>query len=76
MNINPMMLMQLKSEIDSFKTRHPKLEMFFGDAAKRTDTGSVIEISLTTSGGQKIRTNIKVTEEDRQLFEKLSNSIK
>lgn len=75
MTINPMLLMQLKSEIENFKARHPKLEPFFADAANRMDTGSVLEISLTTSGGQKIRTNIKITPEDKQLLEKLSSSL-
>jgi hypothetical protein len=72
MNINPMVLMQLKSELDSFKGRHPKLELFFNDALNRMDSGSVIEISLTTSSGEKIRTNMKVTPEDKQLLEKLN----
>lgn len=76
MNINPMMLLQLKGEADKFKNRHPKLELFFLDAVNRMDTGSVLEVSLTTSDGQKIRTNFKVTEEDKNLFEQVKGAMK
>lgn len=76
MNINPMMLLQLKGEADKFKNRHPKLELFFMDAVSRMDTGSVLEVSLTTSDGQKIRTNFKVTDEDKSLFEQVKGAMK
>ena len=76
MNINPMMLLQLKGEADKFKARHPKLELFFMDAVARMDAGSVLEVSLTASDGQKIRTNFRVTDEDKALFEQLKGDMK
>lgn len=75
MNINPLMLMQMKGEIDSFKARHPKLELFFADAVGRIDTDSVLEISVTSPQGSKMRTNIKVTPEDKALLEKLGSML-
>ncbi|MCM1286595.1 MAG: hypothetical protein NC213_10445 [Acetobacter sp.] len=75
MNINPLMLMQMKGEIDSFKSRHPKLELFFADAVNRIDTDSVLEISVTSPQGNKIRTNIKITPEDKALLEKLGSML-
>lgn len=75
MNINPLMLMQIKGEIDSFKERHPKLELFFADAVNRIDTDSVLEISVTSPQGNKIRTNIKITPEDKALIEKLGGML-
>lgn len=71
MNINPMELLSLKSDLNGFNTRHPKLKMFFADASNRLDTGAVLEISVTDNNGQKIRTNIRVTDEDKQLLQKL-----
>jgi hypothetical protein len=73
--MNPMFLMQLKGEIEKFNTRHPKLQMFFADAMQRMDTGDVMEISLTKPDGSKMRTNIKVTAEDKQLLQNLTSSL-
>jgi hypothetical protein len=72
MNVNPMQIMQLKSDFEGFKNRHPKLEMFFNDVAHRMDVGNVFEISLTNENGNRIRTNIKITQEDKELIEKLT----
>lgn len=76
MSINPMMLLQLKGEADKFKERHPKLELFFLDAVGRMEVGSVLEVSLTAADGQKMRTNFKVTAEDKKLFEELKSAMK
>lgn len=71
MALNPMFLMQIKGELDKFNQRHPKLQMFFSDAVQRMDTGDVLEISLTKPDGKRMRTNIKVAEEDKQLLQNL-----
>lgn len=76
MSINPMMFLQLKGEADKFKERHPKLELFFLDAVGRMEVGSVLEVSLTAADGQKMRTNFKVTAEDKKLFEELKSAMK
>lgn len=76
MNINPLQLMQMKGELDSFKERHPKLELFFMDAIGKVDVGSVLEVSVTSPLGNKIRTNFRVTPEDKMLMEKLSSMMK
>lgn len=68
MNINPMEIMKMKGELDAFNARHPKLKMFLNDAVSRVDTGAVVELSITSASGEKIRTNIRVTEEDKALF--------
>lgn len=76
MNINPMELLQMKGELDGFNARHPKLRSFFADVAGRVDTGSVLELSVTDPQGNKVRTNIRVTQEDTELLQKLSSLIK
>lgn len=75
MNINPMELLQMKGELQGFNERHPKLQMFFADASNRLDTGSVLEISVTDPQGNRIRTNIRVTPEDKALLQKLTSLI-
>ena len=75
MAFNPMALLQLKEQVEGFNSRHPKLAMFFNDAGARIDTGAVLEISVTTVSGEKIRTNFRVAEEDKELFSMLSSII-
>ena len=71
MAINPMMLMKLRGELENFNVRHPKLQMFLRDASARTQEGDVLEVSLTKPDGSKMRTNIRITSEDKALFESL-----
>lgn len=71
MGINPMDLLSLRGDLQGFDERHPKLKMFLADAGKRLDAGSVLEVSVTDINGQKIRTNIRVTDEDKQMLSKL-----
>ena len=75
MAFNSMAFLQLKEKVEGFNSRHPKLAMFFNDAGARIDTGAVLEISVTTVSGEKIRTNFRVAEEDKELFSMLSSII-
>lgn len=75
MNVNPMAFMQLKGQIDGFRARHPKLGLFFRDAGHRIDTDAVLELSVTSPNGEKIRTNFKVTPEDKELINTISSLI-
>ncbi|MBO5087425.1 MAG: hypothetical protein J6C01_02020 [Lachnospiraceae bacterium] len=73
MNMNPMMLMQIKGMLDTFKRNHPKVPMFFSAAAQNIGVGSVIEMSVISPDGKKICTNMRVTEDDLQLVEQMKN---
>lgn len=73
--MNPMFLMQIKSELEAFNSQHPKLRLFFKDAIKKTDVGDIMEISLTKADGSKMRTNIRISPEDKSLLENLMGSI-
>lgn len=68
MAFNPMALLQIKEKAEGFNSRHPKLAMFFKDAGNRIDTGAVLELSVTTPDGNKIRTNFRVCEEDKEFL--------
>ncbi|MBQ4058834.1 MAG: hypothetical protein IJD40_07880 [Lachnospiraceae bacterium] len=73
MNMNPMMLMQIKGMLDEFKRNHPKVPMFFSAAAQSIGEGSIIEITVTSPDGKKICTNMKVTESDLRLVEQMKS---
>lgn len=73
MNMNPMMLMQIKGMLDDFKRNHPKVPMFFSAAAQSIGEGSVIEITVTSPEGKKICTNMRVTAEDLKLVEQMKS---
>lgn len=47
--------------------------MFFKDAGSRIDTGAVLELSVTTPDGNKIRTNFRVCEEDKEFLAMLTS---
>ena len=47
--------------------------MFFKDAGGRIDTGAVLELSVTTPDGNKIRTNFRVCEEDKEFLAMLAS---
>lgn len=67
--MNPLQMMQIKNMMDRFHRNHPKVQSFFGAAAEKIDEGSVIEISLTTSEGKTICSNIRVSQSDMELIE-------
>lgn len=69
--MNPMAFMQIKNLLEQFKMSHPKIPMFFIAASKSMDEGSIIEISVTTSDGKRLNTNMRVTAEDLKLVEQL-----
>lgn len=71
--MNPMMLMKIKGLIDKFKTNHPKVPLFFNDAARSIGEGSIIEISITSAEGRNLCTNMRVTRDDLELVEQLKN---
>ena len=73
MNMNPMMLMQIKGMLDDFKRNHPKVPMFFNAAAQSIGEGSIIEMAVTSPDGKKICTNMRVTAEDLKLVEQMKN---
>lgn len=73
--MNPMALLKIKDMADGFNARHPKLALFFRDAGSKIDTGAVLELSVTTPNGEKIRTNFRVADEDKELLEAISSLV-
>lgn len=70
--MNPMNFLQMKSALDGFRKRHPKVVQFVQTMAKsgiRKD--SVIEITVTTPEGESYQANMKVMQEDLELISRL-----
>lgn len=73
--MNPFGLMKIKPLFETFCQDHPKLLMFFAAAADKVDRDSVIEVILKTSGGETMKTNIKVNDNDIALFGELKKTM-
>ncbi|MBE6875643.1 MAG: hypothetical protein E7496_02800 [Ruminococcus sp.] len=74
--MNPMALMHIKPMLEKFQERHPKFIQFFGYAGQNVTEGSLIEISVTSPDGRKAITNIRLSEEDLELADKLKELVK
>ena len=69
MNINPMLIMELQKKFGTFKTEHPRVFPFFN--AVREDAlqeGTIFDMKITTPEGVSKQCNIKVTQNDIELF--------
>ncbi len=69
--MNPLALLQIKPMLERFRDRHPKFVQFFGYAGNSISEGSVLEISITDPEGKKIVTNIRVEQDDIDLFKQV-----
>lgn len=75
--INPMKLLQLKPLLGKFRANHPKFVQFFAAASQSgLAEGSVIEVSITNPDGKNLCTNLKLTQEDLEMFQTISETIK
>ncbi len=62
--------------INSFKSNHPKFFSFIDTVIRPgIPVDTVIEISVTKPGQEKVTTNIKVKESDLELFESLKGGM-
>lgn len=65
-------IMQLKSEWDGFKLRHPKFPLFLNAAQQKGITeGTVIDIKITAPDGTELNSNLKIHPEDMEMFRKM-----
>ncbi|MDE7094506.1 MAG: hypothetical protein K2O52_06315 [Oscillospiraceae bacterium] len=74
--MNPMAIMQIKPLLEKFQQRHPKFIQFFNYAGQQIGEDSLIEISVTSPDDKKVVTNIRLSQEDLELIEKLKSLIK
>ncbi len=72
--MNPLDIMKFKSLWDNFTTRHPKFPMFLNAVLQTgVSEGTVFEIQVKNPNGKEYASNLKITKEDLELFEKLKN---
>lgn len=72
--MNPLKLLQLKNAWDRFKGSHPKFPKFLTALyQKGMKEGTVIEFRVTTPEGEEMAANLKLKEDDIELFEELKN---
>ncbi len=73
--MNPFGMLKIKPLFEQFCQDHPKILMFFGAAAGAVDKGSVLEISVKTSEGKIMKTNILVNDNDVAIFDELKKML-
>lgn len=69
--MNPMAMLKLKPMFERFCQDHPKLLMFFSAAAGEVDKDSVLELTVKNSQGYTMKTNIKINDNDVEVFNEL-----
>ena len=69
---NPAALFKIKGMWDTFVQNHPKFPMFLNAVNNSgISEGSILEVQITQPDGEVMKTNIKVTQSDLELFEQL-----
>ena len=71
---NPAALFKIKGLWDEFAKNHPKFPLFLNALMNSgIREGSVLEIQVTQPDGEQMKTNIKVSQSDLELFEQMKN---
>lgn len=64
---------KLKTMWDKFSRNHPKFPLFVNAVKQKgVPAGTVMGLSVVYPDGEKMETNLKITEEDLELFRELS----
>lgn len=67
-SLNPMKLLQMKAALDRFMQGHPKLQPFLDAVGQNAlETGTVIEVLVTTAQGKRYSTNLRLSQQDMEL---------
>ena len=75
--INPARLLKIKKSWDTFSSNHPKFVMFLKAVSNKAGKeGTIIEIKVTTSEGETLTSNMRVTKSDEDMFDELSDMFK
>lgn len=69
--VNPKTIFELKKAWSTFDKNHPRFQPFLYAARQNIKENSIIEITVKSESGEFICTNIKITQSDLELLEKL-----
>ena len=71
--MNPAALFKIKGAWQKFSNNHPRLVPFLNAAnAKGITPDTIIEVKITYPDGQDLTTNVKIKQEDLDLFAQIS----
>lgn len=74
MAINPMQLIGLKNDVEKFKNNHPKFMQFIQAMTQSgLQEGTILECKVITPEGREMQANIKITQDDLELIQKIKN---
>ncbi len=72
MAMNPALIMKLMNARKQFEERHPRVLSFMEhELMTEIPDGTILEVSVTKPGRNKVTTNMRVTAEDLQLLKDL-----
>ena len=75
--MNPMALLTIKPALDKFQNNHPKFIQFVKAMTQNgLHEGTVLECKVITPEGKEIQANLKITQDDLELIEKLKEMSK
>lgn len=75
--MNPMAFLTLKSDIDKFQENHPKFIQFIKAMAQSgLQEGTILECKVISPEGKEISTNIRISQDDLELIDKLKDMSK
>lgn len=70
--MNPMEFLQLKMSCEAFVKNHPKFPQFLNAVYHNgLAEGNIMELSVKTTDGKTLETNLKLTASDVELLRKL-----
>ncbi len=72
MAMNPMQLLGMKKDVEKFKDNHPRFIQFIQAITQDgLQEGTILECKVVKPDGKEMQTNIKVTQDDLELIQKL-----
>lgn len=75
--MNPMAFLTLKSDIDKFQENHPKFIQFIKAMSQSgLQEGTILECKVISPEGKEISTNIRISQDDLELIDKLKDMSK
>ena len=67
-------IMKFQGMWNEFTSRHPKFPLFLNALSQHGITeGTILEIQVKQPNGTELSSNLKITKEDMELFQKLKD---
>lgn len=74
---NPKLIFEIQNMWNRFTANHPKFPMFLQAVSGiKLNEGTIIEMQITTAEGKNISTNVKLNQDDVEMFRQLSEMMR